>query len=110
VPPSPAIRFVRENGRRIAVRGGGHHVTGSAVVDDGVVVDCSDLTDIDLDAEARTVRVGAGCRVGDVLSVALAHGLAVVCGSAAHNGVAGSTLGGVHESFALVSQPEREAF
>ncbi len=89
-----AIRFARENDRGIAVRGGGHHVTGSAIVDDGVVIDCSGLTDVDLDVEARTVRVGAGCRVGDVLSVTQEHGLAVACGSAAHNGVAGSTLGG----------------
>jgi len=89
-----AIRFARENDRGIAVRGGGHHVTGSAVVDDGVVIDCSDLTEVDLDVEARTVRVGAGCRVSDVLSATQEHGLAIACGSAAHNGLAGSTLGG----------------
>jgi FAD/FMN-containing dehydrogenase len=89
-----AIRFAREQGREIAVRGGGHHVTGSAVVDDGIVIDCSNLTDVDLDPDARTVRVGTGCRVGDVLSVTQEHGLAIACGSAAHNGVAGSTLAG----------------
>jgi FAD/FMN-containing dehydrogenase len=88
------IRFAREQDRPIAVRGGGHHVTGSALVDDGIVVDCSGLTSVDLDVDARTVRVGAGCRVSDVLSVTQPHGLAIVCGSAAHNGVAGSTLGG----------------
>jgi FAD/FMN-containing dehydrogenase len=80
-----AIRFAREQGREIAVRGGGHHVTGSAVVDDGIVIDCSNLTDVDLDPDARTVRVGTGCRVGDVLSVTQEHGLAIACGSAAHN-------------------------
>ena len=89
-----AIRFARENDRGIAVRGGGHHVTGSAVVDDGVVIDCSDLTEVELDVEARAVRVGAGCRVSDVLSATQEHGLAIACGSAAHNGLAGSTLGG----------------
>ncbi|WP_152041921.1 FAD-binding oxidoreductase [Salinigranum salinum] len=89
-----AIRFAREQELQIAVRGGGHHVTGSAIVDDGLVVDLSNLTTVDLDAEARTVRVGAGCRVSDILSVTQEHGLAIACGSAAHNGVAGSTLGG----------------
>jgi FAD/FMN-containing dehydrogenase len=89
-----AIRFAREHDRQLAVRGGGHHVTGSALVDGGLVVDLSGLTGVDLDVDARTVRVGAGCRVSDVLSVTQEHGLAVVCGSAAHNGVAGSTLGG----------------
>jgi FAD/FMN-containing dehydrogenase len=89
-----AIGFAREHDRRIAVRGGGHHVSGSAVVDDGVVIDLSDLTDVAVDPAARTVRVGAGCRVGDVLSKIQEHGLALPCGSAADNGVAGSTLGG----------------
>ncbi|MFB6192255.1 MAG: FAD-binding oxidoreductase [Haloarculaceae archaeon] len=89
-----ALRFARAHDRPIAVRGGGHHVTGSAVVDDGVVIDLSELTDVAVDADARTVRVGAGCRVSDVLSATQEHGLAIACGSAAHNGVAGSTLAG----------------
>jgi FAD/FMN-containing dehydrogenase len=89
-----AIRFAREHDRQIAVRGGGHHVTGSAVVDDGIVIDCSALTDVAVDPSAQTVRVGAGVRVSDVLSATQEHGLAIPCGSAAHNGVAGSTLGG----------------
>lgn len=89
-----AVRFARDHDLRLAVRGGGHHVTGSALVDGGLVVDLSSLTAVELDAERRTVRVGAGCRVSDVLAVTQEHGLAVVCGSAAHNGVAGSTLGG----------------
>jgi FAD/FMN-containing dehydrogenase len=89
-----AIGFAREHDRQIAVRGGGHHVTGSAVVDDGIVVDLSNLTNVAVDPDAQTVRVGAGCRVSDVLSATQEHGLAIACGSAAHNGVAGSTLGG----------------
>ncbi|WP_380676289.1 FAD-binding oxidoreductase [Salinigranum sp. GCM10025319] len=89
-----AIRFAREHELPISVRGGGHHVTGSAVVDGSLVVDLAELTAVDLDVDARTVRVGAGCRVSDVLSVTGEHGLAITCGSAAHNGLAGSTLGG----------------
>jgi FAD/FMN-containing dehydrogenase len=88
------LRFARDHGRELSVRGGGHHVTGSAVVDDGIVVDLSNLTDVSVDADERTVRVGAGCRVSDVLAATQEHGLAITCGSAAHNGVAGSTLGG----------------
>jgi FAD/FMN-containing dehydrogenase len=89
-----AVRVARERDRELSVRGGGHHVTGSSVIDDAVVVDLATLTDVTLDVEARTVRVGAGCRVADVLSVTQDHGLAIVCGSAAHNGIGGSTLGG----------------
>jgi FAD/FMN-containing dehydrogenase len=88
------LAFARDLDREIAVRGGGHHVTGSAIVDDGVVVDLSELTDVTVDVDARTVRVGAGARVSDVLGATQEHGLAIACGSAAHNGIAGSTLGG----------------
>lgn len=89
-----ALQFARRHGRQIAVRGGGHNVTGSAIVDDGIVIDCSTLTEVTVDPAARTVRVGAGARVSDVLSATQEHALAISCGSAAHNGVAGSTLGG----------------
>jgi FAD/FMN-containing dehydrogenase len=89
-----ALGFAREHELGIGVRGGGHHVTGSALVDGGLVVDLANLTDVELDAETWTIRVGAGCRVSDVLSVTQEHGLAIACGSASHNGVAGSTLGG----------------
>jgi hypothetical protein len=43
-----------------------------------------------------------------VLSVTQEHGLAVVCGSAAHNGVAGSTLGGAN--FGIVTGFEFDCF
>jgi FAD/FMN-containing dehydrogenase len=89
-----AIRIAREHDRQLTVRGGGHHVTGSAIADEAVTIDLSALTEVTVDPEARTVRVGAGSRVSDVLGATQEHGLVIACGSAAHNGVAGSTLGG----------------
>ena len=89
-----ALRFAREHDLPLAVRGGGHHVTGSAVVDDGLVVDLSGMDAVSVDPATRTARVGPGARVGDVLGLAQEHGLAPVVGSAAQTGIAGSTLGG----------------
>lgn len=89
-----AVGFAREHGLPLSVRGGGHHVSGSAVVDGGVVVDLSTLTEVEVDPDARIARVGAGCRVSDVLPAVQAHGLVFPTGSAADTGVAGSTLGG----------------
>src|SRR5262245_60359727 len=36
-----AVRFARDHDFEIAVRGGGHNVAGTAVCDDGVVIDLS---------------------------------------------------------------------
>ncbi|HLQ48128.1 MAG TPA: FAD-binding protein, partial [Candidatus Dormibacteraeota bacterium] len=38
-----ALAYARENRLPIAVRGGGHNVSGSALVDDGVVIDFSPM-------------------------------------------------------------------
>jgi FAD/FMN-containing dehydrogenase len=89
-----SIAVARERGLALSVRGGGHHVTGAALVDDGVVIDLGEIDDVAIDVERRTARVGPGARVADVLGPAQEHGLAPVVGSAAQNGVAGSTLGG----------------
>jgi FAD/FMN-containing dehydrogenase len=89
-----AVRAAREHDLPLAVRGGGHHVTGSALVDGGLVVDLSGMDVVAVDPASRTARVGPGARVSDVLEPAQAHGLAPIAGSAAQNGVAGSTLAG----------------
>jgi FAD/FMN-containing dehydrogenase len=89
-----AIAVARDHDLPLSVRGGGHHVTGVALVDDGLVVDLGGMDAVSVAPEARTARVGPGARVADILEPAQEHGLAPVVGSAAQNGVAGSTLAG----------------
>src|SRR5688572_20848546 len=36
-----AVRFARDHDLEIAIRGGGHNVAGTAVCDDGIVIDLS---------------------------------------------------------------------
>ncbi|MEU7868922.1 FAD-binding oxidoreductase [Dactylosporangium sp. NPDC049140] len=55
-----AVRFARDNGLPIAVRGGGHHAGGLSLVEGGVVVDVGGMGAIDFDPEGRTVTVGPG--------------------------------------------------
>src|SRR5436190_14682687 len=49
------IELAKETGLELAVRSGGHSAAGHSVVDDGIVLDLSDMKAIDLDVEARTV-------------------------------------------------------
>src|SRR5262245_9892166 len=54
------VNFAREEGLRLAIRSGGHNVAGSAVCDDGLVVDLSAMKGIEVDPEARSVRAQPG--------------------------------------------------
>jgi FAD/FMN-containing dehydrogenase len=89
-----AIAFARERDLPIAVRGGGHNGAGLGSVDDGVVIDLSLLRDIEVDPQARTVRVGGGCTWAEVDAATNEHGLATPSGIIATTGVGGLTLGG----------------
>src|ERR1700675_49548 len=91
-----AVNFGRDNDLRIAIRGGGHNGPGLASVDDGLVIDLSDMKGVRIDPVARTPRVGAGCTQGDVDHATHAFGLAVPAGIISTTGIAGLTLSGGH--------------
>ena len=78
----------------VAIRGGGHQVAGSAVCDDGLVIDLSSMREVTVDPSARRATVAAGARWGDVDRATQEHGLATTGGEVSITGVAGLTLGG----------------
>src|SRR5436305_12108809 len=88
------VRFGREHGLEIAVRGGGHNAAGLGVWDDALVIDLSLLRSTAVDPEDHTVRVDAGCTWGDVDHATVGFGMATPSGFIASAGVAGLTLGG----------------
>jgi FAD/FMN-containing dehydrogenase len=88
------IAFARDRDLPLAVRGGGHNGAGLGTVDDGVVIDLSAMKDIQVDPQARTVRVGGGCTWGEVDRATNEHGLATPSGIIGTTGVGGLTLGG----------------
>ena len=61
-----AVRFGRKHGLLVSIRGGGHNAAGLGVCDDGLVIDLSLMRYVHVDPAARMVRVGGGCRWGDV--------------------------------------------
>ena len=89
-----AVRFARDSGLDISVRGGGHNVAGRCVADDAVMIDLSEMRGIAVDADARTLRAEGGCTWAELNGAAAEHGLAVTGGAISTTGIAGLTLGG----------------
>ena len=89
-----AIEYARREELRIAIRSGGHNGGGLGSVDDGIVIDLSEMDGITVDAAARTVRVQGGALLSELDTATHEHGLAVPIGIIGTTGVGGLTLGG----------------
>ncbi|NPT35737.1 FAD-binding oxidoreductase [Paraburkholderia xenovorans] len=88
------VAFARDNGLPLAIRGGGHNIGGSALCDDGVVLDLSQMKSVHIDPTARRAYVEPGATLHDFDHEAQAFGLATPLGINSTTGVAGLTLGG----------------
>src|SRR5215208_2660830 len=89
-----AVKFAKDNGLLVAVRGGGHSYPGLSVCEGGLVIDLSLMKGIRVDPEARTARAQAGVLLGELDRETQAFGLAVPSGIVTHTGLSGLTLGG----------------
>jgi FAD/FMN-containing dehydrogenase len=89
-----AVRVAREQRPVLSIRAGGHQVAGSAVCDDGLVIDLSAMNAVEVDPTARIARVAAGATWGDVDRATQEFGLATTGGEVSATGVSGLTLGG----------------
>ena len=89
-----SVNFARDNNLRISVRGGGHHVAGHAVCDDGLMIDFSRMDDVRVDPKNKTAQVGPGASVRDLDYETQAFGLVTTGAPVSTVGIAGYTLGG----------------
>ncbi|HEX2105198.1 MAG TPA: FAD-binding oxidoreductase [Solirubrobacteraceae bacterium] len=89
-----ALRFAAEHALPLAVRGGGHNVAGTALIDDGLVIDLSAMRAVRIDPSGRTVHVQGGATWADVDRVTAPLGLAAPGGVVSETGVAGLALSG----------------
>ncbi len=89
-----AISYARENKLEISIRGGGHNIAGSALCDNGVMIDLSNMKTVKVDAQKRRAYVEPGATLGDFDKAVQVHGLATPVGINSTTGIAGLTLGG----------------
>ena len=89
-----AIRFGRDEDLLVAIRGGGHSITGHSTCDDGIVIDLSRMRGVTVDATSSIARANGGALLGELDVAAQSQGLVCPVGTVGHTGVAGLALGG----------------
>ena len=91
---SRVVNLARESGLELAVRSGGHSIVGHSVTEGGIVIDLSNMKDLQIDPESRTAWAETGLTAGEFTNAAAAQGLAVGFGDTGSGGIGGITLGG----------------
>jgi hypothetical protein len=89
-----AVQFGRLHHLSVAVRGGGHSVSGSSVCDGGMVIDLSCMKGVCIDPAKKTAWAQAGLTLGEFVQATQAYGLATTTGTVGGTGLSGLTLGG----------------
>jgi hypothetical protein len=90
------VAWARERGFRIAAQATGHNATALGSLAGTVILNTSALTGVDIDVDARRVRVGAATRWEAVTPRLSELGLAGLHGSSPDVGIVGySLLGGI---------------
>ncbi|WP_028064117.1 LLM class flavin-dependent oxidoreductase [Solirubrobacter soli] len=89
-----ALVYAREQDVPLAVRSGGHGISGRSTNDGGIVIDLGRINEVTL-TDGRA-RVGAGARWGDVAQALAPYGLGMSSGDYGDVGVGGlATAGGI---------------
>ena len=55
-----AVRFARDHGLLLSVKGGGHNIAGTSIAEGGLTLDMSRMREVTVDPEARLAHVGPG--------------------------------------------------
>jgi FAD/FMN-containing dehydrogenase len=91
---SRVISLARETGLELAIRSGGHSISGYSVTDGGIVLDLSDMRALQINVNECTAWAEAGLTAGEYTNAVAEHGLVTGFGDTASVGIGGLTLGG----------------
>ncbi|MFC6023575.1 FAD-binding oxidoreductase [Plantactinospora solaniradicis] len=89
-----ALTWARQNDVALRVRSGRHSLEGWSNVDNGIVIDVSELKSAQIDAATRTATVGAGLNQLEAVTTLGEQNFAVTTGTEGSVGLSGATLGG----------------
>jgi len=88
------VRAAGGTGLQLAVRSGGHSVSGLGVCEGGILIDLAGIKNVEVDPAARTARAGGGVLWGEFDAATQVHGLHTPGGRVTTTGVGGFTTGG----------------
>lgn len=89
-----SVNFARAHQLLVAVRGGGHSLSGQSVCNGGLMIDLAPMRSVRVDPASKLARVEPGVLLGELDRESLAFGLVTTTGTVSHTGAAGLTLGG----------------
>ncbi|MFD4972257.1 FAD-binding oxidoreductase [Streptomyces sp. NPDC058424] len=89
-----ALTWARQHNVALRVRSGRHALEGWSNIDNGIVIDVSQLKSVHIDTHARIATVGAGLTQLEAVTTLAKQDLAVTTGSEGSVGLVGATVGG----------------
>lgn len=89
-----ALEIAAEQSLEIAVRAGGHSVSGKSVCDGGLVIDLSRLKGVRVEPNGATANVQPGVTLGELVAQIEPRGFLTTTGIVSTTGLSGLTLGG----------------
>lgn len=89
-----ALRWARQNNVALRVRSGRHSLEGWSNVDNGIVIDVSELKSVRINTASGIATVGAGLNQLEAVTTLAKQDLAVTTGTEGSVGLSGATLGG----------------
>ncbi len=89
-----AVDFARSNDLLVAVKAGGHSISGKSACEGGMTIDLAPMHGVRVDPVSKTARAQSGALLGHLDSEAQQFNLATTAGTVSHTGIGGLTLGG----------------